>query len=201
VSGFVYIDTNKNGVKDTGESGYQGATVSYQQGGFDPTPITSGASGSYSFSVPQNTNWTVSLTVPNSYVSSDGVTSRPVNITTIDAPGINFGIVAAPTSAPSYKISGYVFIDSNSNGIRDGSPLESCYNGTVDITCCNATNTISVSSCVPPLTTWCTCSDPNTSVTIHPPTNYSATGWSGTDVSGHSISGKNASAYVTLFNL
>jgi SdrD B-like protein len=68
VSGTVYVDSNQNGVQDSGESGYTGATVSLV-----PIPLTSdqtattSATGSYSFSNIAPGNYLVTITLPNGY--------------------------------------------------------------------------------------------------------------------------------------
>jgi hypothetical protein len=181
-------------VKDAGESGYQGTnTVSYQQGGGNSTSISTDATGAYSFLSPQNTSWTVSLNVPVGYLSSNGVTSRVVSVTSSNISGIDFGIVLAPTPTPMYTISGYVFTDKNGNGTKDGS--DTCFSGNVSVTCCGVTKPFTVNNCQ--VNTWCTCNTPTTAVTIIPPENYSAK-WSGTDASGRAINGSSATANITL---
>ncbi len=85
LTGTVYIDANNNGVQDTGESGYLGATVSLNTG----QTATTDSSGNYSFSNLPTGTYTETLTVPTGYVAS---TTNPVTIALNEDTTQNFGI-------------------------------------------------------------------------------------------------------------
>ncbi len=100
VSGNVYTDYNHNGTKDTGDSNYQGATVSTTG-----TSATTDGNGNYSLSL-QSGNYSISVTLPANYAAS---TANPVGVSLGSATTVNFGIT------PLYSISGNVFLDANKN--------------------------------------------------------------------------------------
>ncbi len=105
---------------------------------------------------------------------------------------VNFGIKKIPANM---NITGYVFNDFKKNGVKDGD--DTCYNGTVSVTCCGSTNEFIVSDCEPQ--TWCNCSDSNTIVTLST-ADGSTIRWSGIDSDGNPIGGEetNNSAYISI---
>lgn len=119
ISGTVFVDTNGNGAKDTGEFGYaSGLTISLSSG--DDTRTN--GSGNYSFTNLAPGTYIVTADPPSGYVDT---TTNPKIVTVGPSSAtVNFGINSiaepTPTTAPvTYAISGNVFIDSNANGVKD----------------------------------------------------------------------------------
>lgn len=103
ISGTVYVDANRNGIKDAGESVYQGANINLSDG----EATTSNASGAYTFSPTSAATYTITLTPPSGY---DVTTASPTSVTvTSGSPNatMNFGI------AQVYTITGSVYLDDN----------------------------------------------------------------------------------------
>ncbi|OGH08808.1 MAG: hypothetical protein A2152_02940 [Candidatus Levybacteria bacterium RBG_16_35_6] len=157
ISGYVFIDTDRDGVKDVGEVGYAGgANVITSNGLVAYGTITrntpAGWEGYWSFPVESGT-WIVSLTVPVGYTSYDGLYTAgtsmqkpPLNVT-MDLSNLNFGIIALPTPTPTitptptpvtYTVKGYVFYDHNENKIfdRNATIPEECLDVPVTINAC-----------------------------------------------------------------
>lgn len=143
LSGFVYVDTNKNGLKDSDETGIAGVTVAL--GGKDITgavvalTTSTGADGSYSFLNLQPsdaTGYTITETQPAAYTDGKNsiasgnpgaaTSTKPVAAGQPDAivkvvlpaggkyTDYNFGEVGAINT-----ISGFVYVDANNNGVKD----------------------------------------------------------------------------------
>jgi hypothetical protein len=111
ISGFTYVDANKNGVRDSGEAGIGGVTVTLS-GGATATATTA-ADGSYSFT--GLTAGSYSVGAPATAAGLARFTTSPLNITLAagaTSPNNNFGYVGG-------SISGYTYFDANRNGIRD----------------------------------------------------------------------------------
>lgn len=112
ISGNVYVDANNNGVKDTGEVNYSGATLTLSGAGTGTT--TTNTSGNYSFTRGPGT-YTVTLTAPSGYtapVPSANVTIGP-NATA------NFRLVPVST------LTIHVYNDFNGNGVEDAVDTDS----------------------------------------------------------------------------
>ena len=99
VTGIVYIDSNKNGIKDAGESGYAlGAHLVLSSS--TNQNVTSTSAGGFTFSGLANGTYSVNLSVPGGFTSTSPnprtVIVKGGNITT------NFGIfpVIVPTPTP-----------------------------------------------------------------------------------------------------
>jgi protocatechuate 3,4-dioxygenase beta subunit len=130
LSGFVYSDINNNGVKDAGENGIGGDTITLtgatSQGQAVNLTQTTGADGSYSFGQLQAGTYTITQAPPWGYldgkdsIGSQGGTVGPHLLTTINlgagVQGINnnFGELL-PAS-----MWGFVYQDRNNNGVKDG---------------------------------------------------------------------------------
>jgi plastocyanin len=93
ISGNVFIDSNGNGVKDTGESNQQGATLTLS--GTSTGTTTTNTTGTYTFSNRVAGNYTVTLTVPTGFTTT---TTNPRSLTLGPNATINFGIVSIPTA-------------------------------------------------------------------------------------------------------
>src|SRR6266568_9508422 len=89
LSGKIYTDDNQNGVQDTGEAGYQGATVTLSTG----QTTTTDANGNYAFTNLLPGTYTETLTVPNGYFAS---TTNPATVPISANTTENFGIYSAP---------------------------------------------------------------------------------------------------------
>ncbi len=85
LTGTVYTDSNGNGVRDTGEAGYNGATVTLNTG----QSATSNSSGTYTFTSLLQGTYTVTLTLPSGYTST---TTNPVSVSLSSNTTQHFGI-------------------------------------------------------------------------------------------------------------
>lgn len=135
----VYIDKDRNGLRDSSEKGYPDAEVSLLKGGSAST-IKTDSLGSYVFSNLNAVYETIVLTVPKGYESTtdsnedDGFVSKLIKIVPNEQV-LEFGIAQKRTPFPPinpnkiYEVSGTVFIDENENGIKDpGEKGFSCSN-------------------------------------------------------------------------
>lgn len=115
ISGNVFNDTNKNGIKDLLESGYAGATITLT--GDSSATATSNNNGDYSFPNLYAGSYTVAIAVPNGY---NITTSSSSNITLAKNQTLNFGLEKAIIgSGCTASITGTVYNDLNVNGDLD----------------------------------------------------------------------------------
>ena len=137
ISGYVYVDANKDGVRNNGETGIGGVTLTLRKAS-DPSFIrttTTNSSGYYIFNdLDPNETYIVSETQPTDY--DDGLDSIGTingtkvgsNLVSDQIAGIampwrgeginyNFGEWIKPPAKGS--ISGYVYADANKNGTKD----------------------------------------------------------------------------------
>lgn len=127
VSGLVFVDTNRDGVRQATEAIFPGATVNLS-GASSGTSVTN-ASGTYLFTNRLAGNYNVALSVPAGYTATTATSgSRTLGPNAT----LNFGI------ALLYTVTGNVFVDANKNGLRDsgeqnypGVPSVSASRGTV----------------------------------------------------------------------
>ncbi len=118
ISGFVFYDIDKDGVRDVGEPGFANVSVTLSNG----VVVATGADGSYS----------VSYLLAQAYTLTSGTVEGHYRTTpefltvTASASEVNFGF--------TYEtISGFVYYDSNNNGVRDfGEPALPNVNVTLD---------------------------------------------------------------------
>ena len=129
LSGFVYVDANDNGVKDPGESGIAGVTVTLTGADDSGHPVnltqTTAADGSYAFTLLRPGIYALSETQPANYLdgkdtigSQGGLAGNDQFSNIALAPGVNgtgndFGELQ-PAS-----IGGFVYIDANNSGTKD----------------------------------------------------------------------------------
>jgi hypothetical protein len=140
VAGLVYVDTNGNGVQDSGEPSLAGVTLTLSGtnglGQAITATTTTGSGGTYSFSTDSNGNvlrpgtYQVVETVPNSYLAS-GATVGTVNGTSVgtanSASKISAIALTSGQSGINYNfgdvqavaLSGLVYVDTNGNGVKD----------------------------------------------------------------------------------
>jgi uncharacterized repeat protein (TIGR01451 family) len=127
LSGTVYLDQNKNGVRDAGEAGIAGVTVALS--GSAVASATTDSAGNYFFFGLPAGSYRVSETQPIGYV--DGVDTAGSQGGTVNAPKNQINNINLPiaTNASDYlfgeqpistsSLSGTVYVDLNSNGVRD----------------------------------------------------------------------------------
>jgi protocatechuate 3,4-dioxygenase beta subunit len=149
LSGFVYVDSNNNGVKDPGEAGVSGATVTLtgtdDEGHAVNLTQTSAADGSYGFNNLRPGSYSLHETNQGNYLdgkdtvgSQGGTVSQDLFSNINLQPGVagvnnNFGELQ-PAS-----LSGFVYVDANNNGVKD--PSEAGVSGaTVTLTGTNDRN-------------------------------------------------------------
>ncbi|MCI0685450.1 MAG: carboxypeptidase regulatory-like domain-containing protein, partial [Gemmataceae bacterium] len=128
LAGFVYADANNNGVKDGGEAPIAGATITLSGtddlGAVSKTATTD-ASGLYHFTNLRPGSYQLSETQPSGYldgkdaIGTQGGFAGNDQLTNIAlAQGTNgehnnFG------ELPAAELSGFVYIDSSKNGVKD----------------------------------------------------------------------------------
>jgi len=219
ITGRVFIDTNQNGAKDTGESYWpldavtkEGATVNLS--GRRTRSDTTSRLGEYSFSNSPAGDYTVTLVVPTGYRTT---TTNPRSVTLGPSSTVNFGVILAsvtptptsiptptntptPTSAPTYTITGNIFIDTNNNGIKDTG--ESCYVGNIPSIKYGTNSELSVTNFTS--TAGCNTYSITTATRCHnismvSPQGYKITGWSGSDSTHTSLNQTSSTAYVCGF--
>jgi large repetitive protein len=119
ISGTVYRDSNRNGVKETGEPGIANVSVALKDAGNALVASTTTASdGTYAFPSQPGGSYTISETQPAGYQSGPEHASNDVPFALVaGTPAtVNFG-----ESAGSFA--GTVFLDSNNNGVKDGAEI------------------------------------------------------------------------------
>jgi hypothetical protein len=140
ISGLVYVDTNGNGVLDSGEPGISGVTLTLTgTNGLGQTitaTAATAANGTYTFSTDTNGNalrpgtYQVVESVPSAYLTgsaaagtvngaTDGTVSSATTISSIALTSGQSGINYLFGDLKADAISGTVYLDSNSNGALD----------------------------------------------------------------------------------
>lgn len=116
MGGNVYVDSNRNAVKDAGEVNFANAQIRIS--GTASRSTSTDGSGNFTFTNLSSGNYNASITLPPGYAAT-----TPSSVATTLGPNdtINFGIV------PSNTISGNVFNDLNANGTKNTG--ESNYQG------------------------------------------------------------------------
>lgn len=121
VSGYVYVDTDEDGVKDIGEDGYDNAFV--QLSGTISSNTYTEVDGSYYFNAPSGT-YAVTMTLPDGYsnttnTSLNGITiAAPVEIAGDISADNNFGLMAEIVPDPDTSYGNFLvrYINPFSNG-------------------------------------------------------------------------------------
>ncbi len=135
ISGFVYCDTNNDGVKDGGELGLGGVTVtltgSNDQGAITPISVLTNADGSYSFGDLRPGTYTVTETTQpaGKLDGKDTAGTAPVGGAAGTAGNEVISAIVLPAGGASVNnnfgeikpavISGFVYCDDNNNGIQE----------------------------------------------------------------------------------
>ncbi len=130
VSGNVFDDANKNGIKDASENGIAGVRVNVVPGGY--TKFTN-QNGDYTISIPSLGTYDVQVVAPMRYYCSGTLLSPDsvsfpssgehtviISATSLDTTAIDFGLASPAVGCGT--VMGYVFEDLNANGIDDGEP-------------------------------------------------------------------------------
>ena len=130
IAGFVYLDTNNSGLKDSAEAGIAGVTVTLKDaGGTTLKTAQSAADGSFSFTGLSAGTYSLVEAQPASYLdgketsgSASGVTSTNDQITGIAlAPGADVtGYLFGELPAASGTISGKVYVDFDGSTTQSG---------------------------------------------------------------------------------
>jgi sugar lactone lactonase YvrE len=114
VSGYIFVDSNLNSIKDSSESGKGSVSITLSgtdsNGNSISLTTTSKSSGYYSFSVP-NGNYMVSVTLPTNWGNTTPLTISLSVSSSLS--NINFGMVKLG------QISAQLFNDKNGNGVKD----------------------------------------------------------------------------------
>jgi hypothetical protein len=108
LSGFAYVDANRNSVKDAGEAGIGGVVITGPSG-----TTTTAADGSYSFSSLDGGTYAVSA--PSTASGKALFTPSPLSVTIAagaTSANNNFGYVTG-------GLSGFAYVDANRNSIKD----------------------------------------------------------------------------------
>jgi serine-aspartate repeat-containing protein C/D/E len=122
ISGAKFNDLNGNGVRDAGEPGLAGVTITRTASVNDPVgtnlSVVTDAQGNFSFATVPFGSFTISETVPAGFVQTfpglPGTISTNVNFDQRDVTGLLFG-----NRAVGGSVSGVKFNDLNGNGVRD----------------------------------------------------------------------------------
>ena len=122
ITGSKFLDTNGNGVRDPGEPGQAGVTITRTPTINDPVganlSVVTDAQGNFTFSTVPFGNFTLTETVPAGFVQTapppPGTNSGTINFAQRTSSGHLFG-----NRAVAGTVSGVKFNDANGNGVRD----------------------------------------------------------------------------------
>ncbi len=116
ITGHLFVDSNGNGVQDPGEPGLAGVDVVVTDSNGITQTVTTDATGNYTATVPpgSTTLQVDEQTLPPDYVLTTGFPLITINVT--DG---NISIGPINGYLPPSAIAGYVYADSNGNGIHD----------------------------------------------------------------------------------
>jgi cyclophilin family peptidyl-prolyl cis-trans isomerase/uncharacterized surface anchored protein len=135
LAGSVFADADNDGVRDTGETGINGVTITLTGTDDQSQPVsrttTTGTDGSYSFTGLRAGTYAIAQTQPTGFTdgtetagTAGGTLTAPNSITAITlaagatATGYLFADVPASTGGTG-SLSGRVFRDKNGNGVRN----------------------------------------------------------------------------------
>jgi serine-aspartate repeat-containing protein C/D/E len=123
ITGTKFLDANGNGVRDAGETGLAGVTITRTSSINDPAgaqlSVVTDAQGNFTFANVPFGNFTLSETVPAGFAQTappvPGTNLVSINFAQRSVSGVLFG--NRPVGG---TISGVKFNDVNGNGVRDG---------------------------------------------------------------------------------
>ncbi len=139
LSGFVYLDSDDDGVKDAGEAPIPGTTVTLtgtDDLGAVNRVATTAADGSYAFTGLRPGSYNVTETQPAGFLDgkdtigtinglpSTGTTANDAFSAIVlaggqNSPNNNFGERPVPVPVPPGSLSGFVYVDSDDDGVKD----------------------------------------------------------------------------------
>jgi serine-aspartate repeat-containing protein C/D/E len=121
VGDFVWLDTDRDGIHDTGEPGLAGITVTLldADGNVLATTVTD-ADGKYLFTGLEPGEYTTKITVPPGYVASTAIEQDSALLTTDGASDLtlDFGLYPVLVS-----VGDFVWLDTDRDGIHDTGEL------------------------------------------------------------------------------
>lgn len=133
ISGFVYVDANNNGIKESGEAGISGATVTLtgtdDLGGSVSMTTTTGVGGAYSFTNLRPGGYTITETQPAGYLDGKDTIGTPGGTTTNDKfsnVALNAGVNGVNNNFGellSASIAGNVYYDADNDGVFDSGEI------------------------------------------------------------------------------
>ena len=130
LSGFVYVDANKNGLFESGESPLTGVALQLLDGWWNPIKsTTTDVNGAYKFDQLAPGTYMVTETQPAGYLDGLEALNNTVIPWSSGGPDTIWGIVvSAGANSPNNNfgefskpacLSGYVYVDTDNDGIRD----------------------------------------------------------------------------------
>ncbi len=129
LAGVVYSDANNDGVKQAGESGIAGVTVTLtgtdDLGQTITLPMTTAADGTYSFTNLRPGTYTLTETQPAAYLDGKDAAGLLGGVVGVDQ--VSGIVVAAGDAGAGYnfgeltpaRVVGFVYVDANQNGMRE----------------------------------------------------------------------------------
>ena len=118
LSGVAFVDANGNGVKDTGESGLSGGTVTgIVAYGNSAGTATAGAGGGYSFTNLAPGTFTVQFDAPSGYLF-DGSSNELSGLISVTPGQSETQNAAAYSSSSASSVSGVVWVDADGDGAQ-----------------------------------------------------------------------------------
>jgi hypothetical protein len=133
ISGFVYVDTDNDGVKDSGETPIPGTTVTLTGPNGLTRTTTTDATGAYAFTDLAPGTYTVTETQPADFVDGKDTAGSKGGVVTNDriadivlvandnSVNNNFGerTPSPPPPPANGSLSGFVYVDENDDGVKD----------------------------------------------------------------------------------
>lgn len=103
VSGIVFVDTDNDGVRDTGESGRSSVTLRIEKSGMVTKSTTSNAAGGYEFEGLASGTYSVTVVPPSGYTVSGGKSASRNAAVSSNTPDfkLDFGIKQNSSTNPS----------------------------------------------------------------------------------------------------
>ena len=143
LAGFVYVDANNNGVKETGEAGLPNVKVTLtgtnDLGAITSQTVLTGSNGAYSFTNLRPGTYVLTATQPAAYLQGKDTIGTPGGITSsnqfsnvvlgqsVNGANNNFGELAG------VAITGAIFLDATGNGLTADDAAFTSSQVTVDL--------------------------------------------------------------------
>jgi protocatechuate 3,4-dioxygenase beta subunit len=128
--GSVFEDSNGNGIKDTGEPGIAGATLtltgtSIIDGTITPKTATTGSDGTYTFASLTPGTYTIAETQPTGFTDGKDANGTPAAKTVTNDKFAGIDLTTSPTSGAfnfgevkGASLGGFVYDDANNDGSK-----------------------------------------------------------------------------------